>query len=74
MAVLSLGLELDDPDGTISRAYDLDGGGAVLVRPDGYVAWRSRESVRDPRVELAAAVDHVLGRSSGADGLLEVAS
>jgi putative polyketide hydroxylase len=32
---------LRDRDGDFGRVYDLPRGGAVLVRPDGHVAWRS---------------------------------
>ncbi|MFJ3535584.1 FAD-dependent oxidoreductase [Streptomyces sp. NPDC090109] len=31
-------------------------GGAVLVRPDGFVAWRSEEAVEDPEAALRAAL------------------
>jgi putative polyketide hydroxylase len=43
-------------------AYDIDSHGAVLVRPDGYVAWRSRSGVSDPLAALHAAFDRLLGR------------
>ena len=36
--------------------------GAVLVRPDRFVAWRRLDGVADPRGELAGAFDQVLGR------------
>jgi 2-polyprenyl-6-methoxyphenol hydroxylase-like FAD-dependent oxidoreductase len=39
MTVLTLGLDLDDLDGDLARRYGLTGSSAVLVRPDGYVAW-----------------------------------
>ena len=35
--------ELIDLSGTAHFAYDLSGGGVILVRPDGYVAFRDRE-------------------------------
>ena len=34
--------ELADPEGQWTTAYGLDETGAVLVRPDGDVGWRSR--------------------------------
>ena len=34
--------DLGDPDGNWHEAYGVDTDGAVLVRPDGHVAWRSR--------------------------------
>ena len=33
--------ELVDPEGGFADAYGVSGGGAVLVRPDGIVAWRA---------------------------------
>jgi 2-polyprenyl-6-methoxyphenol hydroxylase-like FAD-dependent oxidoreductase len=37
-----IGDEITDPDGRFAAAYGLDGDGAVLIRPDGFIAWRSR--------------------------------
>jgi len=34
----------------------------VLVRPDGYVAWRSRSGVSNPEASLRAVFDRLLGR------------
>jgi putative polyketide hydroxylase len=42
-------------------AYDIDDDGAVLVRPDGYVAWRSRTMTRDPSSTLREAMTSILG-------------
>ena len=36
--------------------------GAILVRPDRFVAWRSIGSSPDPDTDLAAALSRVLGR------------
>jgi putative polyketide hydroxylase len=46
------------------EVYGIDDGGAVLVRPDGYVAWRSASSVADPARTLAAAMSTIQGRAS----------
>ena len=35
--------------------------GAVLVRPDGHVAWRMPWTPSDPAAELASAIDKLLG-------------
>ena len=40
--------DLGDPDGNWHEAYGVDTDGAVLVRPDGYVAWRSRSGASNP--------------------------
>jgi putative polyketide hydroxylase len=54
--------DLGDPEGTWQDAYGVDVDGAVLVRPDGHVAWRSRASVADPADTLRTALDSLLGR------------
>ena len=56
------GGEIADPDGAWLKAYELEPGGAVLVRPDGYVAWRSRAGAEAPDQVLAAVFDRILGR------------
>lgn len=43
-----------------SSLYGLERGGAVIVRPDGHVAWRSVRAVADPALELRSAVSGVL--------------
>jgi 2-polyprenyl-6-methoxyphenol hydroxylase-like FAD-dependent oxidoreductase len=45
----------------LAEAYGIDDGGAVLVRPDGHVAWRFRTAVADRESALADAVDTALG-------------
>jgi len=42
-----IGAELDDPDDAFERAHGIDAGGALLVRPDGFVGWRARTAVLD---------------------------
>jgi putative polyketide hydroxylase len=54
--------DLGDPDGNWNDAYGVDTDGAVLVRPDGHVAWRSRSGAAHPAQALRAALDQVLGR------------
>jgi len=54
--------EVSDPDGAWHAAYGIDADGAVLVRPDGYVAWRSRSGASNPEAALRAAFDRLLGR------------
>ena len=44
-----------DPDGGFERSYGLESGGCVLVRPDGFVAWRARDE-SDAGVERASSV------------------
>jgi 2-polyprenyl-6-methoxyphenol hydroxylase-like FAD-dependent oxidoreductase len=53
--------EISD-DGHWLAAYGIETSGAVLVRPDGHVAWRSRAGVADPEAALRAAFERLLGR------------
>ena len=50
---------LEDPDGTLSELHTIESDGCVLVRPDGFVAWRARNgegaSVARARAALARA-------------------
>jgi hypothetical protein len=45
--------------------YGVGPDGAVVVRPDGYVAWRSAEACDDMPGELRRAMDAVLCRGPG---------
>jgi 2-polyprenyl-6-methoxyphenol hydroxylase-like FAD-dependent oxidoreductase len=53
--------EFADPNGSWQAAYEVDDDGAVLVRPDGQVAWRSRSGSGEAGTVLADAMDRVLG-------------
>ncbi|MFE0646977.1 FAD-dependent oxidoreductase [Streptomyces sp. NPDC059534] len=60
----------DGPDAELSPASDTDwaeahgvtADGAVLVRPDGFVGWRSAEASADPEAALRQALAAILGR------------
>ncbi|MBP2586595.1 putative polyketide hydroxylase [Streptomyces sp. PvR006] len=60
----------DGPDAELSPASDTDWAeahgvttdGAVLVRPDGFVAWRSEGASADPAAELRQALTAILSR------------
>jgi 2-polyprenyl-6-methoxyphenol hydroxylase-like FAD-dependent oxidoreductase len=60
--------DLDDPEGRFTRAYGIGADGAVLVRPDGFVAWRAAApepaSAGAGEVALGAALARALGRSA----------
>ena len=58
-----IGGDLVDADGGFAERYGLSDSGAVLVRPDGVVAWRAR-SVQDPAEGVLAALGALLGRVS----------
>jgi 2-polyprenyl-6-methoxyphenol hydroxylase-like FAD-dependent oxidoreductase len=51
---------LEDPGGRFRELYGLARDGAVLIRPDGYVAWRSPTGSADAVNELAGVVTTIL--------------
>lgn len=53
--------DLVDPDGSWARTYAVEQDGAVLVRPDGHVAWRCRGRVTHPGQVLQGMLASVLG-------------
>ena len=52
------------------QAVEIGPEGAILVRPDRFVAWRSLGPSQDPGADLAAALSQVLARSIDPVGLL----
>ncbi len=54
--------DLQAADGLWRSAYAIDDDGAVLVRPDGYVAWRNRSGSRDKRGEMLSALSTAIGK------------
>lgn len=56
--------ELVDIEQRWPQAYGLTPAGAVLIRPDGFVAWRFPSSSRDPERTLTDALTHLLCRVS----------
>ncbi|MEU3314943.1 FAD-dependent monooxygenase [Streptomyces sp. NPDC006662] len=56
--------DLVQPEGADwEELYELPPGGAVLVRPDGFVAWRAEGPAADPRGALQDALKRVLRRA-----------
>jgi putative polyketide hydroxylase len=49
-----------DPDVDLETAFGISNAGALLVRPDGFVAWRSHASVPDATSALRAALARAL--------------
>lgn len=56
-----VGKDLEDRAGAFPRTYGISPSGASLVRPDGFVAWRSETLTGDP----LGALRQALGRSLG---------
>jgi 2-polyprenyl-6-methoxyphenol hydroxylase-like FAD-dependent oxidoreductase len=59
-----LGSELTDAAGLLEATYGTGAEGAVLVRPDGFVAWRASAPHPDPEDELSGALGAALGRGA----------
>ena len=57
-----VGDDVIDPSGSFERLYGTGPGGAVLVRPDGFVAWRASATHPAPETELADALGAALAR------------
>jgi len=55
------GAELVDASGVWLAKYGIDADGAVLVRPDGHIAWRSTGAAAD----AAATLEQVIARALG---------
>ncbi|MFE1441654.1 FAD-dependent monooxygenase [Streptomyces sp. NPDC058739] len=58
------GAEYTDADGAWAGVREITDGGAVLVRPDNHVAFRSVDAAEDPAAALADALSQVLDRSA----------
>jgi 2-polyprenyl-6-methoxyphenol hydroxylase-like FAD-dependent oxidoreductase len=56
------GRNIADAEGVWSRAYGVDDGGAVLIRPDGYIGWRTRSASSTPREDVRAALAQMLAK------------
>jgi len=56
------GADFEETEGNWAELYGLDATGAVLVRPDGHVAWRSRGSSAAPDTIMLRALGAVLCR------------
>ena len=51
-----------DPRCAWLRQREIQSDGAILVRPDRFVAWRQATSAEDPRSALAGALSQILAR------------
>jgi hypothetical protein len=65
LTVLRLGLNgLRDAEGGFAAAYGLEPSGCVLVRPDGFVAWRAINSTGASAARLSEVLRSILSRNS----------
>jgi putative polyketide hydroxylase len=58
---LRVGADLGDPDAGFLQAFGISSAGVCLIRPDGFVAWRSVGLPADPEGELRQALAKSLG-------------
>ena len=56
----TFGQELRDPENGFTAAYGITSTGAVLVRPDGFVAWRAKSAQTNPQDTLKALLVRLL--------------
>ncbi|HEU5196463.1 MAG TPA: FAD-dependent monooxygenase [Methylomirabilota bacterium] len=59
-ALMIGGDDLHDQDGGWHELWEIESDGAVLVRPDGHVAWRSRSTASGAEAEMRHALRRVL--------------
>lgn len=58
LTIRQVGTDVLDQDRVFLARTGLGSAGALLVRPDGFIAWRSGDAASDPR----AVIEHVLAR------------
>lgn len=54
--------DLVDADGRFPEAFGIGPDGAVILRPDGVLAWKAASSAEDPQPELEGVLRHLLSR------------
>ena len=55
-----VGTDLADPTGQFATSVGISAAGAILVRPDGFVAWRAKELSGMAEKALAEAISSIL--------------
>ncbi|RRR73795.1 2,4-dichlorophenol 6-monooxygenase, partial [Streptomyces sp. RP5T] len=61
--VIGPGQQYEDPYGDWARLSEISDAGALLVRPDGFVAFRHASAAPDAGALLADALRHILGHA-----------
>ncbi len=57
---VGFGADLEDPQAAWPSVYAVEPDGAVLVRPDGHVAWRQVRHGAEPQAELEQVLRKIL--------------
>jgi len=60
-----IGRDIGDPADRFAAAHGIDSDGAILIRPDGFVAWRSKSSSPAPRQALSTLLASLVCREGG---------
>ena len=60
--IYTFGSDLVDVNGSFYAAYGITPAGAVLVRPDGFIAWRSERQEKEPERAIEQALSSLLFR------------
>ena len=62
LGVISIGegSEVRDPQGEWAARREVSDSGAILLRPDGHVAWRAMQAAVDPAAELGRVLSQLL--------------
>jgi putative polyketide hydroxylase len=60
LTAFQIGVDLMDPTEVFLRRTGLQADGALLVRPDGFIAWRSLSAVVDPFEKLVGGIERAL--------------
>lgn len=55
------GGDFEDPDGNWLSTYGIEPSGALLIRPDGHVAWRSQAGNNDPTGTIKGVLGQLFG-------------
>ena len=57
------GTDVSDPEGRFADAYGLPSSGAVIVRPDGFVAWRAKDAGGASKATMSKLLSSLLCRN-----------
>jgi putative polyketide hydroxylase len=64
LSIYRVGADLLDVDGKWTKRYGVTAAGAVLLRPDGYIAWRARTVASSASTALREALARIMFRSA----------
>jgi putative polyketide hydroxylase len=69
-----IGVDYDDVENTFNTRYGVGETGAVLVRPDGFVAWRAVELTPESGHQLRRAMEQILAQGASSTHASRLAS